>query len=56
VKDEPNTFAARPVRVGKTIGGVVPILEGLAPDEEVVVAGSFILKAELGKAGAAHEH
>ena len=56
VKDEPNTFAARPVRVGKTIGGMVPILEGLAPDEEVVVAGSFILKAELGKAGAAHEH
>ncbi len=56
VKDEPNTYAARPVRVGKAIGGMVPILEGLTPGEEVVVAGSFILKAELGKAGAAHEH
>ena len=35
---------------------MVPILDGLQADEEIVVAGSFILKAELGKAGAAHEH
>ena len=56
VKDEPNTFAKRAVAVGKAVGGMVPILDGLQADEEIVVAGSFILKAELGKAGAAHEH
>jgi len=56
VKDEPNTFAKRAVAIGKAVGGMVPILDGLQADEEIVVAGSFILKAELGKAGAAHEH
>ena len=56
VEGEPNTFARRAVVIGKAVGGMVPVLEGLEPDEELVVAGSFILKAELGKAGAAHEH
>jgi cobalt-zinc-cadmium efflux system membrane fusion protein len=35
---------------------MVQVLEGLQTGQRVVVAGSFILKAELGKAGAAHEH
>ena len=56
VKDEPNTFAKRAVTIGKVVGGMVPILDGLQSDEEMVVKGSFILKADLGKAGAAHEH
>jgi cobalt-zinc-cadmium efflux system membrane fusion protein len=56
VDDEPNTFAARPVRVGTAIEGFVPVLEGLHAGDEVVVRGSFILKAELGKSEAAHEH
>ncbi|MGH7130519.1 MAG: efflux RND transporter periplasmic adaptor subunit [Phycisphaerales bacterium] len=56
VRSEPNTFAKRSITVGKAVGGLVPILSGLVEGEEFVVAGSFILKAELGKAGAAHEH
>lgn len=56
VKDEPNTYAKRAVKVGKPVGGLVPVLEGLAPGEEFVAAGTFILKAELGKGSAAHEH
>lgn len=56
VADEPNTFAKRAVTVGKPVGGMVPILTGLADGEPFVVRGTFILKAELGKAGAAHEH
>jgi cobalt-zinc-cadmium efflux system membrane fusion protein len=35
---------------------MVPILDGLEAGEQIVVAGSFILKAELGKGSAAHEH
>ena len=56
VPDEPNTFAKRAVTVGKSVGGLVPVYSGLAVGEPFVAAGSFILKAELGKAGAAHEH
>lgn len=56
VDGEPNTFAKRPVRIGPPTGGMVQVLEGLRAGQPVVVAGSFILKAELGKAGAAHEH
>lgn len=56
VKNEPNTFAKRSVKIGRPVGGFVPVLSGLAEGEPFVIAGTFILKAELGKAGAAHEH
>jgi cobalt-zinc-cadmium efflux system membrane fusion protein len=56
VEGEPGTFAKRAVRVGPPTGGLVQVFEGLEEGESLVVAGSFILKAELGKAGAAHEH
>lgn len=56
VNGEPNTFAKRAVTVGPRVGGLVPIHAGLVEGEEFVVAGTFILKAELGKGSAAHEH
>ncbi len=56
VPGEANTFARRAVTTGKTAGGKVQILAGLREGEPVVVTGSFILKAELGKAGAEHSH
>ena len=56
VAGEPNTYAAQPVRIGAIAGGFVPVLEGLKEGDEVVVSGSFVLKAELGKSEAAHEH
>lgn len=56
VKGEPGTFAKRAVTVGPAVGGMVPILSGLVEGEEFVVSGTFILKAELGKGSAAHEH
>jgi len=31
-------------------------LSGLEPGQRLVINGSFILKAELGKGAAAHEH
>lgn len=56
VAGEKNTFAARPVVAGRAVGGMVPVLGGLKEGESVVVAGSFILKAELGKGSAEHQH
>ncbi len=56
VPSEPNTFAARPVTIGKRVGTLIPITSGLTPGESIVISGTFILKAELGKGSAAHEH
>lgn len=56
VPGEEGVFAPRPVELGVPVAGFVAVLAGLAEGEPVVVEGSFILKAELGKAGAGHEH
>lgn len=56
VANEPNTFAKRAVTIGKPVGGLIPIHAGLVEGERFVIAGTFILKAELGKGSAAHEH
>lgn len=56
VPNEPNTFSKRPVTVGKPVAGLVPVYSGLVEGESFVASGSFVLKAELGKASAAHEH
>lgn len=56
VEGEPNTFARRGVRIGRSVGGLVPVLSGLEVGESFVASGSFILKAELGKSSAGHQH
>ena len=56
VPGEPNTFAKRSVSIGTSVGGLIPITAGLVEGERFVTAGSFILKAELGKGSAAHVH
>jgi len=49
VPDEPNTFAARPVKVGLSNGKMIPVLSGLNEGEGVVVEGAFLVKAEIAK-------
>jgi cobalt-zinc-cadmium efflux system membrane fusion protein len=50
--EEPNTFVKRVVVVGTPSKGKIPILYGVNPKDKVVVTGSFILKAQLGKPAA----
>lgn len=56
VTGEPDTFQKRVVTIGAAVGGLVPVYSGLVEGESFVNAGSFLLKAELGKGAAAHEH
>ncbi|RIK63135.1 MAG: efflux RND transporter periplasmic adaptor subunit [Planctomycetota bacterium] len=56
VPKEENTFVERAVTVGKPVGGMVPVLSGLVEGEQFVAAGTFVMKAELGKSTAEHQH
>lgn len=51
-----DLFEVRPLKLGRSDGRWVEILEGLSAGERYAVRNSFVLKAELGKAGATHEH
>jgi len=50
----PTGFRATPVVVGDAAGDTVVIRSGLAGHERIAIAGTFILKAELGKSDAGH--
>lgn len=54
--EEHEGFEKRPVVLGRKAGTQCEILSGLNPGERYVATGTFILKAELGKAEAEHEH
>jgi len=49
-------FAPRPVTLGRADGTRVEVLSGLRPGETYAAANSFVVKAELGKATASHDH
>lgn len=49
-------YQALPVVLGKRDTERVEILEGLEPGARVVVANSFLVKADIEKSGAAHDH
>jgi membrane fusion protein, heavy metal efflux system len=51
----PQGFRAQPVTVGGTDGRQVEVVAGLAPGTVYATAGSFVLKAEQGKADAGHD-
>lgn len=51
-----NTFEVRMLTLGKQDADYVEVLSGLKPDSEYVTTNSFLLKAEVLKAGATHEH
>lgn len=49
-------FEARPIGRGRDLSGDVEVLTGLAPGEEIVIEGAFLLKAEADKARGGGEH
>jgi membrane fusion protein, heavy metal efflux system len=53
---EATGFRARPVEVGRRGTTLLEIRSGLQPGERFVAKGAFLLKAEIGKNEAAHEH
>lgn len=52
----PKGFQAVPVATGRSDGEATEILRGLQAGDRYVAGNSFILKAELGKGEAEHEH
>ncbi len=51
-----DNFEARPVELGRRDSKYVEVLSGLNDGEQYAAGNSFIVKAELGKAGASHDH
>ncbi|HEY6553149.1 MAG TPA: efflux RND transporter periplasmic adaptor subunit [Vicinamibacteria bacterium] len=49
-------FEARPLELGRKDGDWVEVRAGLRAGEKYASANSFILKADVGKAGASHDH
>jgi membrane fusion protein, heavy metal efflux system len=49
-------FEFRPLDLERSDGQWIEVLHGISPGEQYAAKNSFILKAELGKAGAVHEH
>lgn len=51
-----DTYRSQPVQVGQRDGQRVEILAGLQNGEQVVVQESYLIKADIEKAGATHAH
>lgn len=51
-----DMFEARPLTLGRSDDRYVEVLEGLLPGERYAAQNSFLIKAELGKTSASHDH
>ncbi|MBL9189791.1 MAG: efflux RND transporter periplasmic adaptor subunit [Opitutaceae bacterium] len=51
-----DVYQGRPLTLGRRSGGFVEVLKGLAAGERYVTENSFLLKADIGKTGASHDH
>jgi membrane fusion protein, heavy metal efflux system len=49
-------FEARPLVLGRRDANNVEVLNGLSVGEQYAAGNSFIVKADIGKAGASHDH
>ena len=51
-----NDFEARPLELGDKFNGYVEVKSGLKARQVYAAGNSYLLKAELGKSGATHDH
>ena len=51
-----NVLEIRPLELGRSDGRWVEVVSGLNAGQRYAATNSFVLKAELGKAGATHDH
>ncbi len=51
-----DLYQARPLELGRRGGGYVEVLKGLKVGERYVTENSFLIKADIGKSGASHDH
>lgn len=56
VAEEGGTFKAQPVETGMSDATWTEIKSGLSAGQRYVAKNSFVVKADIGKAGAEHEH
>lgn len=51
-----DTYEIRPLTLGRSDGRFTEVLEGLNAGDEYVVINSYLIKADLEKSGASHDH
>ena len=51
-----DTYEVRPVELGQRDAMQVEILSGIRPGDQVVVEQSYLVKADIEKSGASHDH
>lgn len=56
VVDEPDTYKARPLELGISDGMWTEVRKGLTGGQRYVSHNSFVVKADIGKSSAEHEH
>lgn len=49
-------FEARPLELGRSDGRFVEVVKGLQAGERYAAKNSYLIKADIGKAGASHDH
>jgi len=54
--NEGDTYQAQPVELGRQHGESVEVLSGLEPGDRYVVTNSYLIKADIEKSGASHDH
>lgn len=53
---EGETYEARPLQIGRQDTQAVEVISGLVAGEEYVTQNAFLIKADILKSGAAHQH
>lgn len=51
-----DSFEARPLELGRSDGKFTEVVKGLNAGEQYAAKNSFLIKAELGKSSASHDH